>query len=684
MGFGRWPLGLRAWIHHPTRNFHRSRKIQSDNPTSSLTFHPTLFPSFQSPNDPPPSIETHGLDTEDPAFRTYAFQLKWEILLDSLSRDRANPNRVWEAYCDVGSLVGFEKIPLRIHQQTLRRAVPPKERLGSIIANRFQAERKPSVPHLYEGRLQTIIRNIRESGFQPGLEDYHFILAQFAAVAYPDGCRAVFRELVYRQNHRPSYKTYGLCLQAIAHRLTLPCPYRYRKDLLSYASRMCFELLDDMRTRGVALTSVNFDLTHRIFKATENWTIYEHLLKMGYGIDLANPDRLALEIQGQTLVQISPSPSAPVESSELSQEYKPIPFNTAALNTLIDALGSRGEVSRMVTAFEVLTNPLPNMSSEVQWPDDDEDDPPFYHLNARTSHVYPTAKPNTKTFIFLIRHMAKARQNVFVRHYLNLAFEMDRSENFRLRNELMSGRLNHIEAPRLAITRAMLLPFHGLGNRMRHRPSLRWAYWMTRQAIHDKEENLKFYAEWREKYQPAESPDEDSSSGFSGYEGDSECQTEDKLKSLSQSDKTILDNQTLGVPPILRIDFDTPATEKEASEANSDFIKKPFQIDLHIALLERNIQELEELRDRTRNALKRSTHRLKEKLGRRVWSVKDIFLTSKGQRVHLDRREWIKAVGFGTSGVGRGMGNLNAQIKRDLPRWMEDDDEEAGEQNAIP
>ncbi|GJJ11253.1 hypothetical protein Clacol_005485 [Clathrus columnatus] len=691
MGFGRWPPGLRAWIYHPTRNFHRSRNVrQSDSPPSPLLpFTFNLFPTLHAPNNSP-SVETYGLDSEDPNLKTYAFQLKWDMLLDSLARDRANPTRVWEAYCDVCSLVGFEKIPLKIHQQTLRKAVPPKERLGSIIVKRLQAERKPSVPHLYESRLQTIIRNIRESGYQPDLDDYHFILAQFSAVGYPDGCNAVFREMVHRQKLQPTYKTYGLCLQAIAHRLILPCPYRYRKDLLDYSSRMCFELLHDMWTRGIHLTSVNFDLTHRIFKETENWAIYEHLLKVGYGIDLANPDRLSLEVQNQTLSSsssnVSSSTILPIDeaSSELPQGFKPIPFETAALNTLIDALGTRGETSRMVVAFEVLTNPLPKTSptTDIPWPEDDEDEPAFYQSGTTRNCEYPSPKPNTTTFIFLIRHMAKAKEDVFARHYLNLALEIERAENSRLRNELqLSVPLDQIKSPQLATTRAMVLPLHGLGNRMRHRPFLRWIYWVTCQAIQDKQENLKFYSDWRDNHHHHRSSEplhETSTLEVTNHEDNHDTTMMVPDSTLLEKSDQSKHHQTV-VPQLLRIDFDTPApATAEIELANEDLKRnrKPFRIDLHISLLERDIEDLQELSDRTRVALKRSTHRLKEKLGRRVWNNKDIFLTSKAQRVHLHKREWIKSVGFGTSGVGKAIYIESNSSNPDIPRWMEDDDED--------
>lgn len=695
MGFGRWPVGgIRAWIHQPTRNFHCSQRIRTDGSSISFTFNSTLFPQYQNSPDPlhSSSVEKYGLDTEDPSLKTRAFQLKWETLLDSLSRDRPNPKSVWEAYCDLGSFVGFEKIPLRIHQQTLRKAVPPKERLGSIIAKRLQASRKSSAPHLYEGRLQTIIRNICESGFQPALDDYHFILAQFAAAAYPDGCRAVFHELVHRQKQQPTYKTYGLCLQAIAHRLTLPCPYRYLDSFHKYSSRMCFELLEDMSMRGIPLTSVNFDLTHRIFKATQNWTLYEYLLKVGYGVDLANPDCLSLEVQNQIsspTLHTPPLLSGTIEMPNLSRGFKTMPFSTAALNTLIDALGTRKETSRMVVAFEVLTNPLPKStsSSSSSWPDDDEEE---FVISTEPSYQYPSASPNTTTFVFLIRHMAKAKEVVFSRHYLKLASEIDRAESARLRNELVSRPPGGIIAPQLAITRAMVLPLYGLGNRMRHRPTLRWAYWMTRQAINDKREDLHFFSGWRDKhYRPLEFSDDDSAgeTGLPGHDDVSNSTTslpvvEDQVAMSSAQRHEIL-------PSNLRVEFDSPVAgiekrEGEISGANSDLPKKPFQIDLHITLLERDIQQLEGLCVGTREALKRSTHRLKEKLGRRVWSSKDIFLASRERRVHVDRGEWMSIVGFGTSGLGKGMGNANSQTGRDLPRWMEEDGEgESGVQNAI-
>jgi hypothetical protein len=93
------------------------------------------------------------------------------------------------------------------------------------------------------------------------------------------------------------------------------------------------------------------------------------------------------------------------------------------------------------------------------------------------------------------------------------------------------------------------------------------------------------------------------------------------------------------LPEALQVDLNAPPPPPTT-------IRKPFDIDRHIWLLERDVQELGELVNRMEDGVRRLSQRVKERLGRRVWQGKDIYLMSQNRRVHLNRREWMQRVGF--------------------------------------
>ncbi|KAF8592490.1 hypothetical protein K439DRAFT_1235113, partial [Ramaria rubella] len=575
----------------------------------------------------PTTFTAPGTSVQDS--RSLAIRIKWEQLMDSLTRDRANPSRVWNAYLELGNVMGFETIPHQVQQQVLRKSVPSTEQLRVSAARRMQAGNRPSTPHIYESRLQTVIAHIRNKGRKPEMEDYNFILGQFAAVGHQTGARQVFHEMIHL-GVKPSFRTYGLCLQTIAHRLTLPCPYRFQKTMFVEASQMCAELLDDMWTRHIPLTSVNFDLVHRIFKETSDRATFDKLLKVGYGIDLAYPDRLPLDVQGSGVL-------LGVPNSPEFKNFKLLPFSTAALNTLIDMLGSTKQISRMVSAYEVLTAPLPtsmpNSSSSGQWLDEDDEDEPTFAQSSSSDptplYKFPSANPNTTTFKLLIRYTSKAKHAVLARHYVVLAMERDRMVDAQLRADLSSKPLGEIISPNFAVNRGTFLPPYGLANRTRHFGFMRWCYGKTVEAWKIKKEDLAFYTEWQQKNII---PFRDGPSVHSDMETDS--------PPPSDSLSTPRGPWTPQLPEALLLDLDAPSP--------SQIEKKLLDLDRHIMLLTRDVQEMGELVARLEEGVRRLSQRTKERLGRRIWQGKDIFLVSRNKRVHLGRKEWIEHVGFVT------------------------------------
>ncbi|EIW82234.1 hypothetical protein CONPUDRAFT_35047, partial [Coniophora puteana RWD-64-598 SS2] len=332
--------------------------------------------------------------------------------------------RVWLNYVEALEVVDRAALPLEVHQAVLRKCVPSPWLQRSVLTRRAAEDRMPRIPHLYEARLKTVMRNIRAAGYAPTLSDYHFILAQFAAVGHFQGAKLVYNEAISIGRLTPLPKTFGLCMQAIAHRLALPINKVQCTLLIPQCTEMCRELLRDMSTHNFPVTSVNLDLAVRIFKETLDPAGFTQLMKLGYAIDLDYPDRPPVE-------SLKPSKSA-------IEPPSPQPFSAAALNTTIDTLGRFNNPSKLVQAFEVLTNPLPPQASKHFSQEFDEEEDDFGDVNPASTKPWeaPSAVPNTTTYHLLLKHISRSGHATLARHYLFQAFTLDRECDRKLRSAL--------------------------------------------------------------------------------------------------------------------------------------------------------------------------------------------------------------------------------------------------------
>ncbi|KAG6837920.1 hypothetical protein H0H93_008314 [Arthromyces matolae] len=464
-------------IHSITRATHRP------SPRSSLSAR--LSSTLTVPSD------THIPSELSPS--AYLRQRKFNDLKYSLLQD-ASPSRVWAHYSDLLNVMGFEKLPLQVHQHVLRRCTPSSAELRVTTPKRLVAGNRSEVPHIHEGRFQTIIRNMRgcdEGG--PTLDDYHFILEQFAATGHHVGALHVYRDLIH-VGLEPKSKTFGLCLQAIAHRMVLPVRNSRKEAMAHETRRMMLDIVREMRKRHIPFTSVNLDLTIRILKETLDMPTFEELMKWGYGIDLSNPDHPPLEsMDGQNI------------KSDLGLDTSstgfpaPQPFSTAALNTTIDILGRIGNVSKLVQAFEVLTQPLPPSAYTYSSFDDDDD---FGAGRSSQTQVPPWtpphAVPNTTSYIMMIRHICWLGHPTLARHYAREAIFLDYQKDRRTKKKI--SKKQEVTAPAVAVNRGTLLPILGLANRDKH---LSLARWLTRKfpgILKRKRENLEYYTRYRIKF----------------------------------------------------------------------------------------------------------------------------------------------------------------------------------------
>ncbi|KAI0049574.1 hypothetical protein FA95DRAFT_834861 [Auriscalpium vulgare] len=566
--------------------------------------------------------------------------MKTKELMDSLARDGSNHSRPWGFYVDLQNFVGLDMLPLELHQLVLRGCVPPPLVLRTVNAQRFRARYFPDEPHPYESRLQTVIRNIRSAGWIPALEDYHVVLEQFAAVGHYVGADKILKEIQH-VGLEPSPKTYGLCLQAMAHRLKLPSAEEFQPRLLSGITKLCRSIMAEMAEKGLPLTSANVDLAIRILRETADDKTFDQLIKLSYGVDLSYPDRLPLELTGER----SPAVAGEEDLTERLTSLQPL--STSALNTIIDMLGRSGRISNMVSAFEVLTQPLPTTRTSSSSFDEDDEDDAFYPPvdNSSSSSPLPNADANTKTFHLLLKYVSRASNATLARHYVNHALEYDRRVDRRLRGDVMRLSPGDIISPSFAVNRGTLLPVFGEANRDKNVALMRFVLRATRRSIRRKTADIKFYTEWKD----AEFGDiaareggraVERDLGATGSLSDSTGGPDSSASTPSTSTPFRSSNDLLAATQeVFDVDLDGPPVAPARPP-------KIFNVGLHLTLLERDIGELRELEARADHVLGRSLQRVKERLGRRVWTAKDLYLASEKRRVRIARPTWREIVQF--------------------------------------
>ena len=571
---------------------------------------------------------------------------------------RGNPSRVWSQYTSLVNYFGRESLPLDIHQQVLRQCTPPSSKLRFSAARRLLVGNTPRDPHIHEGRFQMVIRAIRSMGMKPDLEDYHFILEQFAAVGHHVGSFHVYKELLHL-GLQPKPKTFGLCFQAIAHRLTLPVLVTHHPRLIAETKNMTAELLSDMKKYGVAFTPVSLDLCMRILKETLDSNGFDSLMKWAYGIDLLNPDRPALEYSNGEDRKVDVG----IPNMELPALPAIVPFSTTALNTTIDMLGRLGNVSKLIQAFEVLTQPLPQASQHLFSSFDDDD----FGVAVPVSQTFNQyAEPNTATYTLLIRHLCQAGHVILARHYLLQLIELDKKRRHVFRTSLQTKPLNKVAAPRISVNRAALLCVFGESNRDKHVGLMRWLNTKLPRIIKGKRSELSVCKYFRNKltrtqalyYQQEFMHSDDISTPPIGVlTPSSSINSSTFTSSLLQAVPRKLSSRVRWKPSKVGTALDADLDQETAPISSSEI--KPINLNLHIELLERELRRIEQLASQVDYILGRTIQRVKERLGRRVWGARDIYLCSKGDRVKISRARWTEMVNFkprrGYPGDGHGL-----------------------------
>ncbi|KZP24655.1 hypothetical protein FIBSPDRAFT_821982 [Athelia psychrophila] len=618
---------LRLGLSHLTRKPPQTSARRLIHSSPSCAFAVTLSNVLDPPSTHAQSTrDVHRTPLRNPQEKVQ--EGLFEQLELELSGSKPACDRVWGTYMDLLQTVGARHIPLEVHKRVLRACTPSTEELRVSTALRLRSTTAPLTSTQWGGRLETVINGIEAAGQKPTLEDYHVLLAHFAAVGDHTGAVQLYKGLM-EKGFEPEPKTYGLILQATAHRLTLPCTPAQQPKYVRQATAVCRDVLTEMWGRGITVSSVNLDLAMRILKESADGEAFAQFMRVGYGIDLDYPDRSPVEVLERQAV-IPEAAEAVVEKSV----SEPQPFSTAALNTTIDTLGRLGNVSKLVQTFEVLTKPLPLEANQHFSHTFDEEDDDFGIANPASTPVYqaPHAKPNTTTYNLLIKHIARAGHGALARHYLQEAMVLDRVTDTANRAKM---RLlpEPVPAPHFAVNKGTILPVFGLANRDKDITLMRWVSWVTRHTLRRKEHDLAFYT-----------------SIARGLE------SRKVARAVYVSDSPVASTSHEPLPPPTVAASQAVPTVDEAEAIFAVDLDAPFtpspppvkflDLSLHLRLLQRDINQLNPLHQDIEEIVARTVQRVKERLGRRVWGAKNVYLLHSGQREVLPRPAWSELVHY--------------------------------------
>lgn len=566
---------------------------------------------------PTSSIVEPSLAVESSTGRDTVCDRKLYSLKTALSQDDADPSTIWARYVDFASALDHSGLPLEIHQKVLRKCVPHPSVLRPFAARRMQGPAPPRVPHIYEARLKVVMRNIRSMMQKPSLDDYNYVLEQFAAVGHLYGSMNVYDELRHAVRLQPDIRTFCLSLQSIAHRVTLPMYKSRRSRIQSDCAAFCKTLLNDMSSLSIPFTSAVLDLAMRISKETADQAIFSQLLKLVYGIDLDFPDHLP--------VQWDHSATAEAGIPQLPHFQ---PFSTAALNTTIDMVGRSGNVSKLVQAFEVLTQPLPPQASQhYSLEFDDEDDFGVVNPASTQPHQTPYAKPNSTTYHLLLKYLSRVDHSTLARHYLFQAFQLDRVVDRAVRTQIYYAPYK-TPAPQFAVNRHMLLSVFGTAKRNKDMQLMRFVGYIARQTYRRKKNDIAYYSELRELQRQGRQPRAPDHDPF-------------------HPNPSILYKETLvDVPPSSSSHVDATNSASPAYPEPSPPVKY-FDVSVHLDILQKDFEDVANFYTQEfLPALARKTQRVKERLGRRVWNQKNLYLRTESGRSVLSREDWTEMVNF--------------------------------------
>ncbi|KAI0770778.1 hypothetical protein BC629DRAFT_1532372 [Irpex lacteus] len=273
----------------------------------------------------------------------------------------------------------------------------------------------------------------------------------------------------------------------------------------------------------------------------------------------------------------------------------------------------------------------------------------------------PHAEPNTLTYERLIKWISRNDHAPFARHYLYQAYRSDREHQKALRAALSQEHVDIrlVNAPRLMFTTKMLQSVYGLTNRQKKIPMMRWTLHMLYRMKRRRRADIIFFrriVEKRDEERAAERGEDCHSPSELAplvEETSESTSLSSPLKRISEDGAIPVHEAAPRSSPVL--ETTKPVTEEgpDGDESSTAMSSRPcvprvkhFSPNLHLHLLRREYTRLLILERRMVDVVGRTTQRVKEKLGRRVWASKDIYLRSQLKRVLITKEQWRTSVNY--------------------------------------
>lgn len=646
---GRHSLALRSFLS-------RKRLLPSTNNSS--------FSSSQSSSNaiaiPSPSL-LHLTPSSNPLVEDFTRRIrkqKYDELIYALDKKSVDPDEVWTLYVALLEYTHYEPLPAELHRRVLKNCTPSPQEVRNAYVKSLKVEYTGNEGDLpfypYEARFATIRRQLRAIKSTLTREEFSVQLRQYAAVGWHKGAARTFFALrsylaVYAslnpeakdgigELRNLSYE-YALVLQAISFRLGLPCIEDVREIRRDSCARVARLVLNAMFKQSGPLPPICRDSALRVMKDLDNEDGFSALLVRAAGVDLACLDRHPLNVD--------------------IEKHPPTPLTTAALTTIVDFYGIRGEISKMVAAFEVLSTRYPATTTDATKKDafeDDEDDYTFVE-----SRPLPFARPNITTFNFLIRHCASAKNVSLAQHYVQRAIELDRVCSAQLREDFATKKPEEVVRPDVQVNEDTIRPLLGLANQEKNAELMKWTLAVIRWLRKRKREDFHhFAAALMERQERREQFIISPGIAFSASPNELRNAGLKNMNVFNTAESTSFFTSTVAAPPSatsldtkLPLPSSLPPSTAQSSSSSSSTPSFPlpppkrFDLALHVRLLVRDGTVFKEYDRRAGLSLKRIESRIKEALGRRVWSGQDVFLADRGDRVTVEREFWTEKVNFG-------------------------------------
>lgn len=122
---------------------------------------------------------------------------------------------------------------------------------------------------------------------------------------------------------------------------------RQSRQTMALATRRASGLLDEMRKQNLQFRKSTYDVVLRIMRLCGNLNAFKQLTKIAFNIDLDNPDS-------------TPVPTSDAQNALGTKRS----LDIRSLNTIIMTLGEQSTVSKMLSAYETLSRPLPRLKED--------------------------------------------------------------------------------------------------------------------------------------------------------------------------------------------------------------------------------------------------------------------------------------------------------------------------------